>query len=101
MAEFFGRESEYDKDYSYAIKKGNRPPAGKRKYPFNASGDYENCCMAATGDELLPEEGLPAEQAAPETVNSSVQSMQTWQYVKTALALVGAWVVVKFLFSKT
>lgn len=97
MAEFFGRNQtkEYnnmvDDPYLNFRSKPNRP-AKKRNYPFNASG-YSNCCgLNATGDEILPEENEP--------VSNSVMKMQAWQYAKTGLAIVGAYVIIKYLYDK-
>lgn len=100
MAEFFGRESK--------VAGYNNRNNAYRQNAFNPNFKAKrNCCgLAATGDEDMPITDLPVEALPPETsatpppVNSSVQSMQTWQYAKTGLALVGAWVVAKWLFSK-
>jgi hypothetical protein len=69
-----------------------KAPKPKPHYPLNACGDFNNCCMA-TGDEAAPETPSP-------TVNKSVQNIQAGKYAKTALALVGAYVVIKFLYGK-
>lgn len=103
MSEFFGRNRvdfleeqkrrEFNNfiDFSYydAIKKGNHPKSKKVHYPLNADG-YNNCCMAATGDVPEPEKN----------VSDKVVSMKPWGYVKTGLALVGAYVVAKWIIAK-
>lgn len=87
-----------DYPYNNAIKKGNRPPRQKPRYPFNASG-YNMCCgLAATGDEA---EAAPVAEA-PKVVDSTakLQKVQALGYAKTALALVGLYVIASFLYKK-
>jgi hypothetical protein len=95
MGEFFGRDSE-NQSYHNAIKKGNMPKP-KKHFPLNNACGFSNCCgLAATGDEALP----PVESPSPAPVDSKVKNLQRWGYVKTGLALVGAYVVIKFLYGK-
>jgi hypothetical protein len=56
---------------------------------------FNNCCgLAATGDS-------PVEEVTPApSVKAKVMNMQAWGYAKTALALVGLYVVVKYAISK-
>lgn len=58
--------------------------------------DFCGCGLAATGDEPI----APAESQEIEPVKAEVMNMQAWQYAKTALALIGIFVVVKFIYSK-
>jgi len=54
-----------------------------------------NCCgLAATGEE--------SEVIAPEpiAIKAKVQNMKAWDYAKTALAIVGLYVVVKYAWGK-
>lgn len=97
MAEIFGRDRILENDFQNVIK-GNAPKK-KKHFPLNACGEeYSNCCMATgIGDGIG--DGIPLPIAGV-TVNSSVQNMQTWQYAKTALALIGAYVAIKFLYGK-
>lgn len=102
MAEVFGRNRQVEepKEAEYRnFKKGNMPKPRPRPHPWNASGlDYSYCCgLAATGEEL---QAAPTPAPAPEPVNTTVQNMQAWKYAKTALAIVGAYVVIKFLYGK-
>jgi hypothetical protein len=109
MAEFFGKDRQQApnltediyRNWNNAINKGNMPKPRSRPHPWNASGmdfnycgGYSNCCgLAATGDE--------ASNAAPSPVDSTpVRNLQAWQYAKTALAIVGTYVIVKFLYGK-
>lgn len=96
MAEFFGRNSE-SPDYRNAIKGNNMPPKPKNHYPLNnACGGFSNCCgLAATGDETNA-----VESPSPAPIDPKVQNLQRWGYVKTGLALVGAYVAIKFLYGK-
>ena len=81
-----------DYPYNNAIRKGNRPPRPRPKYPFNASG-YNMCCgLAATGDGT--EEAAPV----PVIAAAKVQSVNTWAIVRTALALVGLYAVGMYLW---
>lgn len=94
MGEFFGRNSE-NPDYINAIKRGNKPKS-KPGYPLNACGNFSNCCgLAATGDETDP-----AASSSPAPIDPKVKNLQRWGYVKTGLALIGAYVVIKFLYGK-
>jgi hypothetical protein len=93
MAEFFGRNSEFIDTEAEAYhnafghKRGVSPHKRKNANPLNPS---RNCCgFNATGDET-----------APEPVSKPVMKMQAWQYAKTGLAVVGAYVVIKFLYGK-
>lgn len=55
------------------------------------------CGLAATGDEPIP----PAEQEPElEPVKNQVASLQVWQYAKTGLALIGLYVIGKFIYTK-
>lgn len=99
MAEFFGKNSEYGSSpYHNAVRKGNQPPKRRPSNPLNYHG-YSNCCgLAATGDEDMPITDLPTEALPP--VLPKVHSMQAWQYAKMGLALIGAYVAIKFLYGK-
>lgn len=61
----------------------------------NSYNDFCGCgALAASGDEAQTVE-------EPEnTVTKEVQNLQFWQYAKMALALVGAYVVLKYLYGK-
>lgn len=63
----------------------------------NSYNDFCGCgALAASGG------GEPVQSTdEPETtVTKEVQNLQFWQYAKMALALVGAYVVVKYLYGK-
>jgi hypothetical protein len=88
MAEFFGKNSEYRN----MIDDPYLRMADQRK-PFN------NCCgFAATGDEILATEEVPQDDIEP--VKSQVMNLQAWKYAKTGLAIIGAYVVIKYLYGK-
>jgi hypothetical protein len=102
MAEFFenrgtnlGYRNMVDDPYLNAVRKGNRPPH-QRNYPFNACG-MNNCCgLAATGDEVV----APVDTAAAPVDKTKIQSIKTWHYAKTGLAIIGAYVIIKYAISK-
>lgn len=57
-----------------------------------ANKPFKNCCgLAATGDGAADEQPLPVPK---------VQNVQAWGFIKTALAVVGAWVVIKYAYGK-
>ncbi len=65
----------------------------------NKQKNFCGCGMMASGpdgEELLPEE----EPLAEESVRSKVMNVQTWSYVKTGLAVVGAYVLLKLAYNK-
>ena len=67
-------------------------------------GRYNNFCacgLAATGDEIV-DEIVPgeAEDKELEPVKQKVISLQAWRYVRTAFAMIGVYVVIKFIISK-
>lgn len=69
--------------------------------PYLAIADkrqpFKNCCgLNATGDNPLSE--VVATQV--ETLKAPVMNMQAWRYAKTILAIVGAVVIVKFIYHK-
>lgn len=56
-----------------------------------------NCCgFAANGDPAATD---PA-PAADNTVKTAVRNLSLWNYGKTALALIGLYVAVKFVWGK-
>jgi hypothetical protein len=60
------------------------------------SHDFCPCMLPASGDgEDIEGEGAPAEE-----VKSQVMNLQAWSYVKTGLAVVGAIVVIRYLYTK-
>lgn len=60
-------------------------------YDTRLQRNFCGCGFAANGDE----------QPAPvETVKSEAMNMQAWQYAKTGLAIVGAFVVIRFIYNK-
>lgn len=64
----------------------------ERKYT-----DFNNFCpcgINATGEEPAPEP-IPEESA-----NKKVINLRAWQYVRAGLAIVGAYVVIKYLITK-
>jgi len=102
MAEIFGnnRNEEFrnmvDDPFLNMVKRGNRPPK-KRNYPFNANG-YNDCCgFAASGD--LDSDAVNSDPE-PVVIKSKVQNMRAWDYAKTALALIGLYVVVTYAWGK-
>jgi len=64
-----------------------------------AKKNFKNCCgLAATGDGAMDDAQLAEQrEALPAT---KVRDMQAWNYAKTALAIVGAWVVLKWAYEK-
>jgi hypothetical protein len=88
MGDFLGRNNGQGVGYN---NRNNQ----HRNNPFNPG--FKNCCgLAATGDEALP----PVESSSPAPIDPKVSNLQRWGYVKTGLALVGAYVVIKFLYGK-
>lgn len=99
MAEFFGRNRITPEEmYSYNRKDYRNMVDDPYLAQMDMRQPYNNCCgFAATGEEAIMPETTPAPEAAS---NINVNSMQTWQYAKTALAIIGAWVVLKYLLGK-
>jgi hypothetical protein len=60
--------------------------------------DFCACGLAATGEDEI----IDAEEVADDTksVKTKAMNLQAWKYFKTGLALVGAYVVIKFLYGK-
>lgn len=57
---------------------------------------FHQCCgFAASGDEVIDENAKPEEP-----VKVKVQNVKALGYAKTILALVGLYVVVKFIYGK-
>lgn len=54
------------------------------------------CGLAATGDEPIPQAGEEPEKS----VNTQVHNLQVWSYARTGLMLIGAYVVIKFIYTK-
>ena len=52
--------------------------------------NHNACCLSATGEDDKPDTDLPA----------TVKNIQTRQMIKSALALVGAFVVGSYLYKK-
>ena len=101
--DLIGRDNGKEHLYINAVK-GYRHPKAKNALGNDCS--FNNCCgLAATGSEDPSLAGLStAIQAdASNAANNStipVQNIQAWNYFKTGLALVGAYVVIKFLYVK-
>jgi hypothetical protein len=74
---------------------GGKAPRREPKYPFNACGcDYSNCCgLAATGEET--EEAV---LKVPDVVKA--KNITAWHYAKTALAVIGAFVLISYVWNK-
>ena len=52
-----------------------------------------NCCgLAASGEEVTDPE--------PVEIKAKVQNIKAWDYAKTALAIIGLYVVVKYAYGK-
>jgi hypothetical protein len=73
------------------------------EYPINMSKPKNmknrNCCgFAATGDDAgtaTPEAATP-----DNTVKATVRNITIWNYAKTGLAILGAYVAIKFIWGK-
>lgn len=88
MAEIFGRNSEQN------FRNMVDDPFLKKFATNGRVNSHKNCCgLAATGD-------VEEEAPAPVEIKSKVQSIKAWHYAKTALALVGLYVIVKFAYDK-
>jgi hypothetical protein len=57
--------------------------------------DLNACGLAATGDDTAE----PAASDQPEKSNAVV-NLQPWRYARTALMLIGVYVLAKFLYEK-
>jgi hypothetical protein len=58
--------------------------------------DFSNCCgFAASGEEIST-----TPPAVTEPLNTKVMNMQAVRYIKTALAIIGAYAVIKFMIGK-
>jgi hypothetical protein len=66
-----------------------------RKMALRNQGKRDFC---ACGFNATGEEELPPEEEAP--VKTNVMNLQAWKYAKSALALVGAYAVIMFLYKK-
>lgn len=68
-----------------------------RAYGRNISShNFCACGLAATGDSAVDETD-PGDNAA---LTAKVQNIKAWHYAKTALALVGLYVIGKYLWTK-
>jgi hypothetical protein len=86
MADFFDKHNNNGL-YFNTVRRDNPAPA-----QFNNGCGFSNCCgLAATGDEPEPD---------PAPVKANVTNLQAWQYIKTGLAIIGVYVVLKFLYGK-
>jgi len=70
----------------------------KRYRPYTRYKDFASCCaglaFAATGDEAGEKKTeLPS-------MSQKVVNLQAWNYAKTLLAIVGLYVVIKFIWEK-
>lgn len=60
-----------------------------------------NCCgFAASGDLGYMAEQPEPTDPEPVAIKAKVQNMKTWDLAKTALAIVGLYVVVKYAWTK-
>ncbi len=59
------------------------------------------CGFAATGDNEPPiPQGSQEPEQQLEPVKSQVMNLQSWHYVKSILAIIGIYVVGKFIYTK-
>jgi hypothetical protein len=79
------KEENYRNFINYPVSKPIMPPKAGKKL---------NCCgfVAATGDATDPN--------TPAPVPVTVTNVTTWNYIKTGFALVGIFVIGKYLYTK-
>lgn len=79
--------------YMNSIKKQNG--SASAAHQFKTRNAFKNCCsMAATGDESDESDPTPVE------VKNKVHDIKSIELAKSALAIVGLYVVVTYLYKK-
>ena len=65
------------------------------EYMHNRPKRVNACGYAATGDDATVDES-----AKPDAKPNSVVNLQPWRYARTALMLIGLYIVGKFIYEK-
>lgn len=108
MSEFFGQNrveyQEQETNRRQYHNMVNDPILDNYGRTSHVNRNFNNCCgFNAVGDNDVlynPDLGKPVVDATPEPINTKVQNLQAINYAKTALALIGAYAVIKFIIGK-